>query len=255
MASVTATAKPETAPGRASAAPARSLTPGRGSRLGRLIIVLNLLGLAILVGGALVLNELRQGLVQARERSLQHRRPADRQRDRRRRHQGDPDPLLEADAASDVAASRCSIPQLAAGAAVRRRRPADRRFLRGRPTGWRPAACRRRCKPGASRSPCPASAPTPSQRRAPPSTPRLTDEVSQALARRHRARPARRPRTARRVVSVSIPIEHVRAVLGVLTLEAGDVDQIIAAQRVALMPVHPHRRRGDPGLLARCSPS
>src|SRR5450432_1752548 len=37
-----------------------------GSRLGRLIIILNFLGLAILVGGALVLNELRQGLVNAR---------------------------------------------------------------------------------------------------------------------------------------------------------------------------------------------
>ena len=39
-----------------------------------------------------------------------------------------------------------------------------------------------------------------------------------------------------RVVSVSIPIQHVRAVLGVLTLEAGDVDQIIARERLALLP-------------------
>jgi two-component system sensor histidine kinase ChvG len=39
-----------------------------------------------------------------------------------------------------------------------------------------------------------------------------------------------------RVVSVSIPIEHVREVLGVLTLEAGDVDHIIAAERAALVP-------------------
>ena len=38
------------------------------------------------------------------------------------------------------------------------------------------------------------------------------------------------------MVSVSIPIQNVRAVLGVLTLEAGDVDQIIAAQRKALVP-------------------
>ena len=42
--------------------------------------------------------------------------------------------------------------------------------------------------------------------------------------------------SGRRVVSVSIPIEHVRAVLGVLTLESGDVDQIVAAQREALAP-------------------
>jgi len=38
------------------------------------------------------------------------------------------------------------------------------------------------------------------------------------------------------VVSVSIPIQNVQAVLGVLTLEAGDVDEIVAAQRRALLP-------------------
>jgi two-component system sensor histidine kinase ChvG len=38
------------------------------------------------------------------------------------------------------------------------------------------------------------------------------------------------------VVSVSIPIQHVQAVLGVLTLEARDVDEIIAAERAALLP-------------------
>ncbi len=38
------------------------------------------------------------------------------------------------------------------------------------------------------------------------------------------------------VVSVSIPIQHVQAVLGVLTLEAGDMSEIIAAERRALVP-------------------
>jgi two-component system sensor histidine kinase ChvG len=38
------------------------------------------------------------------------------------------------------------------------------------------------------------------------------------------------------VVSVSIPIQHVHAVLGVLTLEASDVDEIIARERAALIP-------------------
>src|SRR3954469_1547133 len=36
------------------------------SRLGRLILALNLLGLAVLVGGSLVLNELGRGLIQSR---------------------------------------------------------------------------------------------------------------------------------------------------------------------------------------------
>ena len=64
MASATATAKPE--PGH------RERFGGGlfGSRLGRLIIALNLLGLTILIVGALVLNELRRGLVNARIDSL-----------------------------------------------------------------------------------------------------------------------------------------------------------------------------------------
>ena len=41
-----------------------------GTRLGQLIIALNVLGLAVLIVGALVLNELRQGLVNARIDSL-----------------------------------------------------------------------------------------------------------------------------------------------------------------------------------------
>src|SRR6202012_5047206 len=65
MASDTATAKPE----RRAAGPSwlRWLP---GSSLGRLIVILNVLGLAILIAGALVLNELRQGLVNARIDSL-----------------------------------------------------------------------------------------------------------------------------------------------------------------------------------------
>ena len=65
MASATATASPEPverAQGRRWTLP--------GSRLGRLIVALNLLGLTILIGGALVLNETRQGLIDAKIDSL-----------------------------------------------------------------------------------------------------------------------------------------------------------------------------------------
>ena len=37
-------------------------------------------------------------------------------------------------------------------------------------------------------------------------------------------------------MSVSLPVRNERAILGVLTLEAGDVDKIIAAQRLAMIP-------------------
>src|SRR5580704_19287910 len=63
MASATATARPS--PARRERSRIRgTFTPP--SRIGRLIVILNLAGLAVLVGGALLLNELRQGLVDAR---------------------------------------------------------------------------------------------------------------------------------------------------------------------------------------------
>ena len=64
MASGTDTAKPEAGDRR----PRLRWLPG--TSLGRLIVALNLLGLAILISGALVLNEMRRGLVNARIDSL-----------------------------------------------------------------------------------------------------------------------------------------------------------------------------------------
>ena len=64
MASATGTAKPE----RQRRSYRSRWLPG--SRLGRLIIALNLLGVTILIIGALVLNELRRGLIEARIDSL-----------------------------------------------------------------------------------------------------------------------------------------------------------------------------------------
>ncbi|MEI9964307.1 MAG: sensor N-terminal transmembrane domain-containing protein [Caulobacteraceae bacterium] len=73
-----------------------------GSRLGRLIVALNLLGLAILISGALILNELRRGLIQGRIDSLTTQgelianvTPAPATR-------GSPQPALEADKASEL---------------------------------------------------------------------------------------------------------------------------------------------------------
>jgi two-component system, OmpR family, sensor histidine kinase ChvG len=39
-----------------------------------------------------------------------------------------------------------------------------------------------------------------------------------------------------RIVSVSLPVQHVEAVVGVLTLESGDVENILAAERRAMVP-------------------
>lgn len=60
-------------------------------------------------------------------------------------------------------------------------------------------------------------------------------EVARALTGR-RVAGVRMSEQGGRLVSVSIPIQRVQAVLGVLTIEAGDVDRIVAAQRMALIP-------------------
>jgi two-component system sensor histidine kinase ChvG len=63
----------------------------------------------------------------------------------------------------------------------------------------------------------------------------LRAELRQALAGR-RWSGVRMGEDGKRVVSVSIPIQRVQAVLGVLTLEASDVDEIVARERAALIP-------------------
>src|SRR5437016_6164669 len=106
MASATATENPERESRERVAAPARprdkrsSWLPG--SRLGRLIVVLNLLGLAILISGALVLNELRRGLVNAQVDSLRTQGELIANVIDQAATVGEPEPALVADDASNI---------------------------------------------------------------------------------------------------------------------------------------------------------
>ena len=63
----------------------------------------------------------------------------------------------------------------------------------------------------------------------------LAEEVASAFQGRSVAR-ERFNEAGQRVVSVSVPIQRVRAVVGVLTLESGDVSSIVDAERRALYP-------------------
>jgi two-component system sensor histidine kinase ChvG len=202
-----------------------------GSRLGRLIVSLNLLGLAVLVGGALVLNELRQGLINAQEESLVLQAKLIANVLDQSATAGEPAPALDADAASEILQS-LFIPSaqrvrlfdaqgrlLADSYAVADRVEA-RPLAPIRPPGalslrW-PSFGVRRTRPGeAARA--------------------LAVEVAGALSGRITSDMRLTP-SGRRVVSVSIPVQHVQAVLGALTVESGDVDEIIAAERAALIP-------------------
>ena len=237
----TVTGNPEDTPNGAAGADVgrnrrRRQPPGgwlQGSRLGRLIVILNVLGLAVLIGGTLILNEMRQGLVRASEDSLKlegHVIAGVLDEDAT---VGEPEPALEADQASNVL-------QALPGLRTQRARlydaeghlladtfvVADRVETRLLPPAHRPGAFHFNFDLLGGSSP---------EKRARDARQALKDEVDRALAGETVA-DTRVSEDGRRVVSVSIPIQHVRAVLGVLTLEAGDVDHIIAAERLALAP-------------------
>ena len=239
MASDIVTASPEAPPEAAAERGPRSnfVRPHRsawplGSRLGRLIIVLNLLGLAILIGGSLILNELRQGLVDARLDSLAIEGDVIANVIDQYATVGEPEPALEADAASNVLYN-LSVPrtQRATLYDADGRLLADSLVVADRVDASRlPPAT----SPGSRPFSFSLNPISPAKRRAIAAA-ALADEVKGALRGEvvSHMRPAP---DGGRVVSVSIPIRHVRAVLGVLTLEAGDVEQIIAAERRALLP-------------------
>ena len=226
MASDTATARAETRP-------RRRLWPG--SRLGQLILVLNLLGLAILISGALILNEMRRGLVQARIDGLrtQGELIANALGDAATRDYGGP--ALDADRAKAIL-ELLFIPnsQRARLFDIHGRLLADSYVVSDR-VEWRPLPPARKrgrlqlrgqvLDKDASSNPDTVAAAQVS----------LNSEVDKAL-KGDTVWGIRTAQNGGRVVSVSMPVRRVEAVLGVLTLEAVDVDKIIAAQRRALIP-------------------
>lgn len=203
-----------------------------GSRLGGLILVLNLISLLILLGGALALNEWRTGLVEARQESLLGQAEllskvlSDEDYTR-----GEPVPELNRDQAAKVLIDRF-VPE------GQRARIFDRDgvllvdsfdvsdTIEGEPLPpARPAGTPEPPDTGADKAAATLET----------ANSDLGDEILAALAGDPQTT-VRRSESGERVVSVSLPIRHVQQVLGVLTLEANDVDQILDAQRRALIP-------------------
>jgi two-component system sensor histidine kinase ChvG len=239
MASVTVTARARRVRlAKAARAAGGAVREGRrrwlpGSRLGRLIIALNLIGLMILIVGALVLNEFRQGLIQARTDSLQTQGELIAKVIAIGATQGSPEPSMNAERAGQLLEA-LFIPtsqrvrlfdrhgQLISDSYL----VADRVDEAELPPARRRGALTLALPRLSAKSPAKVEA---EARQA------LAREVSQALSGQ-RVKDLRASATGERVVSVSLPIQNVRAVLGVLTLEAADVDKIIDAQRAAMLP-------------------
>jgi len=236
MASDTVTAKPERGP-KSQDDKSRERRPSRfrrlpGTRLGRLIIALNVLGLAVLIVGALVLNELRQGLVNARIDSLTTQGELMAAIIDQAFTVGEPQPAMNPNDASLTL-------QMLANPKTQRARLFD---AQGHPIADSALVAdrveQRLLPPARARGDQGMSLelkPRPRGSAAQEAQAALRAEVAKALRGQHVAG-LRRGEEGDRVVSVSIPIQHVQAVLGVLTLEANDVDEIIARERMALIP-------------------
>jgi len=239
MASATATEKPDRRWfGRAGVQEAEHGGRRRwlpGSRLGRLIIALNLVGLVILIVGVMVLNEFRQGLIQARTDSLRIQGQFMDELLVISATSGDPEPSMDTEMASQLL-QVLSIPS------SQRVRLFDRRgkvifdsdlVADKVEQTVLPPARRRGEKPFKLPSPLPR---VPESKREAAARAALDREVRAALGGQTVVGGLRTTAAGERVVSVSLPVQHEKAVLGVLTLEAGDIDKIIAAQRLAMIP-------------------
>jgi two-component system sensor histidine kinase ChvG len=200
--------------------------------LGGLILALNLLSLLILFGGALALNEWNRGLVQARQESLRVQAELlSNVLGQLGITRGEPTPTLD-----PIAASQWLRDNFIPSGQRARLYDADGLLVSD-------SYAVTDAIPG---NPLPPARPagTPVEETDDPAIVRddldkanaaLGAEIEAALMGQAQAT-VRRSEDGDRVVSVSLPVRHVQEVLGVLTLEAGDVDQILGAQRRALVP-------------------
>jgi len=236
MASAIDTAKPEGRLG-LGVVPARSVPPAfawlPGSRLGRLIISLNLLGLTILIVGALAMNELSKGLINAKIDSLKTQGTFLVNVIEQAATQGEPTPALDPDKARDTlqllfvgARQRARVFDAHGGLIADSDVITDKVDASALPPARKPGEIRLNWPPFSGHANAAGAAKAQAD---------LNREIAQAL-QGHPVAGLRRAADGERVVSISLPIHYVRDVLGVLTLESGDVDQIITAQRWALLP-------------------
>ncbi|WP_374600328.1 ATP-binding protein [Brevundimonas sp.] len=232
MASDTATAKADSSD--------KDASPGRrrlgrfgGSRLGGFILALNLFSLLILLGGALALNEWQRGLIEARQESLTAQAEllanvlADEDYT-----VGEPTPAFNVQ----------NVPGLFRDIFIPEGQRARLFDIDGlivldsyAVTEAIPGNTLPDARPAGTPSVEPPEAAERTTRQVEQARRQLAAEVEGALGGQNQAS-VRINESGDRVVSVSIPVRHVRQVLGVLTLEAGDVEATLNAQRLALMP-------------------
>ncbi len=213
-----------------------------GSRIARLIFASNLAGLAVLIVGAMILNEIRAGLVVARQQGLTTQAQVISSLLADGATVGQPAPDMDDDLA------RATIRSLALPREVRakvydpgRQLVADSFFLSDRvdvaglPPLREPGPLRRAMGGLSNWATGVWGEITVSGETRAVRTRNFEAEFESALIG-ERAASQRFSDRGQRIISVSVPVQRVSAVVGVLTLEASDVDEILRAERAALLP-------------------
>lgn len=213
-----------------------------GSRIARLIFASNLAGLAILIVGAMVLNEMRAGLVVAKKQDLVGQAQIFTNLLGDGATFGQPEPYLDADLA------RATIRSLALPQTVRAQVRdldgyiiadsfllSDRVDVAALPPLQEPGAWQRWSADASTWASNFASVVLREGDGARVQAQSFEDEFAVAQLGELSASQRFSDR-GQRVVSVSLPIQRVSAVVGVLTLEASDIDEIVRAERAALIP-------------------
>ncbi|MAI89841.1 MAG: hypothetical protein CBB65_05320 [Hyphomonadaceae bacterium TMED5] len=227
---------------RAKLASLREVRMFANSRIGRLIFASNLAGLLILIVGALVLNEMRVGLVQARIDSLNTQGDLIVSVLAEGATIGDPEPELIAVNARRIL-KRLELPPTIRARLYNSngRLIGDYDLLSDRvdelalgsleePGFWDFIT-----RPVSDFLDMIARALQSNARRSLLQPQSFEEELSAALVG-ERVSGERITDQGERVVSVSLPIQHVSAVVGVLTIEANDVADVVRRERAALLP-------------------
>ncbi len=211
------------------------------SRIARLILASNLAGLVVLIAGSMVLNEMRAGLVVAQKQSLATHAQIISGLLASEATIGQPEPSLIDDRVR-TELKKLDLPVELRAKVLRRDgvTVGDSFFLSDRvdvsalPPIQEPTDMQRWAASVSDWAVGVLGVVSPRNASA-VRTQSFGEEFGEALRGREAASQRFSDRGTR-IVSVSVPIQRVSAVVGVLTLESGDVDEIIRAERTALIP-------------------
>ena len=213
-----------------------------GSRIARLIFASNLAGLIILIVGAMVLNEMRATFVVSKKQDLIGQAQILSNLIGDDAAYGEPQPILDDALARDVLAS-LSLPQSMRGKIYGPDSAligdsyflSDRVIVENLPPLKDPDQLTVWSKSVSEWAVSVLGSFRPSEGEDAVRVLSFEEEFAEAVTGSEAASQRFNER-GQRVISVSVPIQHVSAVVGVLTLESNDIDAIIRAERAALVP-------------------